>query len=259
MNILIQDKPQSSFSKAASSYEMASNLQKKIGLELLKSIPEDKNYVSVLDVGMGTGWLTERMGIKFPNAHITGVDLAPGMILKAQSKRIGTVLQADAQVLPFKDSHFDLIISNCAYQWVEKLDQAFCSSRRVLKDGGDFYFSCFGKETLRELWTSLKTVSKDLILRDKRWEDIDKNHIFNALAQSGFSDIDVYSKVVKIEFDNMFDLIRWLKTIGANQVKRKAFVGRNILNQVNDFYQNQYRNADRIYASFEIIKAKARK
>ncbi|MDD3374472.1 MAG: methyltransferase domain-containing protein [Candidatus Omnitrophica bacterium] len=259
MNILKADRPQLSFSKASERYEESSDLQKRIGIDLLSRIPGKKTYLSILDVGMGTGWLTERIGIKFPDARLFGVDLAPGMVLAAKDKNIDVVLQADAQSLPFEDSSFDLVVSNCAYQWVNDLEKAFASSRRVLRQEGDFYFSCFGKQTLKELWASFKNVSRDSILRDERWDSLDQNYVFNTLASSGFKDIDVCREIEEIKFDDMFDLIRWLKTIGANQVKRSAFVGRDILNQANKFYQDHYSDGKRICASFEVIKAKARK
>ena len=259
MNILKSDRPQLCFSKASERYEASSDLQKRVGTDLIGWIPDGKPYGSILDIGMGTGWLTEKIGIKFPEARLFGVDFAPGMVSQAKGKNIDLVLQADAQVLPFKNEFFDLVVSNCAYQWVPDLKKAFCSSYRVLKDKGDFYFSCFGKNTLKELRRSLKAVSKDSLFRDSHWEIIDEKNIYNMLAASGFKNSEVQSEVVKIEFVDMLDLIRWLKAIGANQVKRNVFVGRNLLNKANIFYVKNYKDNKSVYASFEIIKARARK
>ena len=259
MNILKSDRPQMCFSKASERYEFSSDLQKKIGTELLSWIPGEKRYKFILDVGIGTGWLTERIGVKFSEAQLFGIDSAAGMISQAQGKDIDFVLQADAQELPFKNAFFDLIISNCAYQWVPDLNKAFCSSFRVLKDQGDFYFSCFGKNTFKELQMSLKAASKDLTLRDSHWESVDQKNISRMLAVSGFEDVEVHSEIVRREFLDIFELIRWLKIIGANQVKRNVFVGRSLLNQANIFYKKNYGDNQSIYASFEVIKAKARK
>ena len=259
MNILKKDRPQPCFSKASNCYEASSDLQKRIGLDLINRISNDNLYFSILDIGMGTGWLTEKIGVKFPEARLFGIDFAPGMILQAQGRNIDCVLRADAQALPFKDGFFDLIVSNCAYQWVPDLSKAFSSAYRVLRGGGDFYFSCFGKSTLKELQASLESVSKDLVFRDGHWEDIDVNNIFNRLESNGFKDIEVESEVIKIKFVDMISLIRWLKVIGANQVKRNVFIGRDLLSEANAFYMKNYADGESVYASFEIIKTRARK
>ncbi|MDP8266507.1 MAG: methyltransferase domain-containing protein [Candidatus Aceula meridiana] len=251
MNILRQSKPQASFSKAALSYEEFSDIQKKVGLTLLENLPTNIKGGRILDVGMGTGWLTEKVAERFPDADIFGVDFAEGMVQSARKKNIDFVIQADARALPFQKESFDLIVSNCAYQWVEDLKKTFTLNREILRSHGYFCFTCFGESTLKELWESLGTVNRLHCPTEKDIRD--------ALRTGGFYSFEVSSVMMRQEFGDMFDLVRWLKRIGANQTKREIFIGRDALSCANDFYCQNFESDNGVFATFEIIMGKTQK
>src|ERR1700753_2093545 len=77
-----------SFDRAARDYDAAAFLQKEVGerllerLELMAEIP-----ARVLDVGCGTGRPTRLLQKRYPQAHIIGADLAPGMLRMAAKKQ----------------------------------------------------------------------------------------------------------------------------------------------------------------------------
>ncbi len=259
MNISIADKARQSFSNASRQYDNFSDIQRKIGLQLIDQISKDSRYGRILDVGMGTGWITEQLLLKFPNAYVGGVDFAKGMADCAREKKINFAIQADAHQLPFKEKTFDLIFSNCAYQWIADLAKAFASSAYVLKDEGDFYFTCFGRNTLQELRLSLRKVGVDLYNKQHNWHFLEEKKIYDFLCESKFQKITMETQAVVCEFSDMFALIRWLKSIGANRIKRDIFVGKTMLNQANDFYKVDFSKGNSVYATFEVIYGKAQK
>lgn len=67
---------------------------------------------SVLDVGCGTGMLSEQLLSAFPSCRLTGVDLSPAMVERARARLAGRaeVREADAERLPFHDGVFDLVV-----------------------------------------------------------------------------------------------------------------------------------------------------
>ncbi len=249
--------PQKAFSKAACRYDRFSALQKEIGLELLYRIPQ-KPYQHILDIGMGTGWLTEKCGQRFLEAKTTGLDYAPGMVACAKNRKIDFVVQADAQALPFPSEAFDLIISNCVYQWIEDLPGAFCESGRVLKQGGDFFFTCFGSATLKELREAIaqSTYHQGVM---HHGQDLAQERVCTALKMAGLNEIDICSEIRIEKFNDFSSLLHWLKVIGANRVQRPMFVGRELLGRVSAYYQNHFSIEGGVMASFEIIFGKARK
>jgi SAM-dependent methyltransferase len=63
-----------------------------------------------LDIGTGTGAAAAEVKRLFPDADVTGVDLAPAMIDQARRNVPGARFEvADATRLPFDDGSFDLV------------------------------------------------------------------------------------------------------------------------------------------------------
>lgn len=257
MNICRASGARKAFSAAAPRYDHFSSLQQTIGLELLNKVP-DKPYRRILDIGMGTGWLTEKCAQRFAGAETTGLDHAPGMVARARARAIDRVLEADAQQLPFEDGHFDLVISNCVYQWVEDLPRAFGESARVLSPDGDFVFTCFGSSTLKELREAIDHGAPERPTTLHPWHLLSKEHMGKALEKAGFQRIAISADVRKETFDDLWSLIHWLKAIGANRVKRDRFIGRQSLAKASAYYQDHFAVHGGVSASFEIISGAAR-
>ena len=256
--MIFAQKPQESFSKAACRYDHFSALQKDIGLKLFEAVPE-KSYSYILDIGMGTGWLTEKISKRFSKSKIVGLDYAFGMAAQAKKRKIDFVLQADAQSLPFAKEKFDLVVSNCVYQWVSDIPKAFCETTRVLKPNGEFYFTCFGSSTLKELRESLSKNVHGKTSEFHHWHLLKKDNIRQALADAGFKHIQVSSEERIEHFKDLFELLGWLKSIGANRAKRNIFVGRQLLTRANNYYNEHFLSPNGICVTFEIISGVARK
>lgn len=255
---LVGQEPQKTFSKAACCYEQYSSLQQDIGEKLLKALPAEDHRL-ILDVGMGTGWLTEKIAERFRPAKVIGIDCAFGMVAQARKKNIHAALQADAQALPFHSDRFDLVVSNCAYQWVEDMPKAFCEAARVLAPRRNFYFSCFGSKTLCELREAIQKSAPAAESALHHWHLLTRGHIHQALREAGFSTSQVTCELRTERFDTMWALIAWLKTIGANRVKRNMFIGAQLLSQANIYYQQHFPLREGISVTFEIMWGTAHK
>ena len=91
---------------------------------------------TVLEVGCGTGQLTERLaGFGF---GLTVIDIGPSMIAAARHRLDG--LAVSFQVSSFEDlaaadASVDLIISGAAFHWVDP-EVRFAKSARLLRPGG---------------------------------------------------------------------------------------------------------------------------
>lgn len=93
---------------------------------------------SVLDVGCGTGMLSERLLGAFPSCRLAGVDLSPAMVERARTRLAGRaeVREADAERLPFHDGAFDLVVCNDSFHHYPDPDRAAFQMWRVLRKGG---------------------------------------------------------------------------------------------------------------------------
>ena len=98
---------------------------------------------SILDIGTGPGWLLEKLHSASPNLQLTGIDISPSMIKKAQKNLAKSGLSncikialGNASDIPFPDHYFDSVVSTGSiHHWkapVEGLNEIY----RVLKPHG---------------------------------------------------------------------------------------------------------------------------
>lgn len=246
------------FSRAASEYDSLTALHQGYAEKLLQGLASLASVQSVLDVGMGTGWMTRKVKEQYPQALVTGMDFAEGMVdfAKCHSHGIHYVL-ADARHLPFKAASFDVILSNMAYQWVTDLGSAFKLCHDCLKPEGVFHFALFGRETYYELFQSLMQATTLSAERHNRLAD--EHSVAMALETAGFHSIEVCREVGQMEFQNMMDLLRWNKRIGANRLHGSVVPGKDALRRAADFYEKEFVSGKGIPVTFEIILGKGKK
>ena len=99
---------------------------------------------AVLDLGCGTGQLTQRLGEQFPDASIVGADLSNGMLERAAQRaeahdaraEISGFVRADAQRLPLADASFDVITCTESFHWYADQEAAVSELGRLLRPGG---------------------------------------------------------------------------------------------------------------------------
>ena len=93
----------------------------------------------VLDLATGTGWTARRLAAL--GAEVTAVDFAPDMLAAAQALataegRKVTVVEGDAEALPFSDGAFDRIISTFGVMFVQRPEDAAAELARICRPGG---------------------------------------------------------------------------------------------------------------------------
>lgn len=95
---------------------------------------------SLLDIGCGTGLVTERIAAGRPRLRVLGCDAALGM-LRVAGPRVGAVVLADARQLPVRHAAFDAVSAVWLLHLLREeggvravVDQA----ARVLRPGGVF-------------------------------------------------------------------------------------------------------------------------
>lgn len=257
---LIDDKIRRAFSDSALQYDVLAGLHKEIGRELLAKAAAHEGNGPILDVGMGTGWLTGRLKNYFPDARVVGIDFAAGMVDVAKMREKDcAILQADARHMPFKENTFDMITSNLAYQWVGNLPEAFASCHAVLRTEGKLHLTMFGYSTFQELFEALEKT------RDAAKGNIalprlaDRGQISDALIKSGFRDVNVEEEYIKVHFQDMPALVKWIKDIGANALMGDMFIGRDWLSRANAYYGQAFADQWGVCATFQVIWVQAKK
>jgi len=251
---------QKAFSRSADGYEELSDLQQQVGNELIRLADDLGSHRRILDVGMGTGLLTRRLKQRWPSAQVVGLDFAFGMVAQARRRPEDVrLIQADASLLPFKKETFDLVFSNLAYQWVDGLPQVFTSTAANLKPGGCFCLSLFTRNSLQELFVSLRqAVQERRGLREIYIRHLPTaQEVLNAVGQAGLRLSVERRQHMRLAFWDLMALLRWLKGIGANAAPRDFYVGKEMLKRADVHCRKEFGDEHRIYISFEILLIQA--
>jgi len=107
----------------------------------------------ILDLGCGTGQLTEKIALA--GAEVMGIDSSPTMIEKAKSNYPQLQFTvADARDFQVEQA-FDAVFSNAVLHWVTQPDAAIRCIQQALKPGGRFVAEFGGKGNIQAIASAL--------------------------------------------------------------------------------------------------------
>lgn len=249
-----------SFSRAANSYDSVARLQRQVGQQLLEQLSPGLDSANVVDLGCGTGYFTTRLAERFMPAALKGIDLAQGMLDYARQHYgdCATWVCDDAESLALPDRSVDLIFSNLAFQWCERLPQLAEELARVLKPGGVVAFTSLGEKTLYELrqaWAAVDGyVHVNRFLPAQQWQEV--------FVQAGFHFNYFAVEPEVLQYRDLRHLTSELKGLGAhnvNQGRNRKMTGRDPIRRLMNAYE-QFRDDDgQLPATWEVIYGVARK
>ena len=130
---------------------------------------------AVLDVGSGTGALTEAVAAVSPSSRIVGIDPAAPYVAFAQARHAGELVRfevGDAQRLRFADGTFDRTLSLLVVNFIPDPAKALDEMIRVTRPGGTVAGAVWdygeGMEMLRVFWDEAIALAPDREARDER-------------------------------------------------------------------------------------------
>jgi len=258
---LQQHRIRQAFSRSACRYEQLAGLQMRLGQDLIRRI-RPRPYRTMIDIGMGTGILTNELKRRWPQAHVVGVDFAPGMVKVARQNYPDLwIIQADATRPPFRPASFDLVFSNLAYQWVDDLQHTFSRTSAILRPDGRFYVNVFTRDSLKELFLALEHSRR--AADPRHFTGIRRlpspQQVMDAVRRAGLNVVEEQRQNIRVYFHNMMGLLRWLKGIGAQSAPRDFFVGKDLLAEAGEYYRTRFTEDQKIYGSFEVVTFIAKK
>lgn len=276
------------FSKAAARYDEAAVLQKLTAEQMDERLDLVKVEVKqVLDIGAGTGFLTEKLLARYPHAQISAVDISENMLqfartrLRASPSRKTSrlsrlkihlanwfrahkvvdpvnLIQADAYALPLADASQDLVVTNFMLQWCDNLDVVLSEIRRVLRPEGLLMLSSLGPDTLKELRQAWVAVEGEAG-HNRMNHFIDMHDLGDALIRAGFGqpvmDVELYT----LTYDQPMGVIKDLKAIGATNAQAgrdNNLTGKTKFKAMLAAYE-QARRDNKIPASYEVVHGHA--
>ncbi|MUT67953.1 malonyl-ACP O-methyltransferase BioC [Paenibacillus sp. NEAU-GSW1] len=259
---------------AAGSYDAHALVQRQMASRLAASFNQwassaRKEQLQILEIGCGTGALTEMLVNHWPNAAITALDLAPAMLRAAETRILQRkeaersnvrFLLADAEIWSANApaSSFDLIVSNACFQWLSDPQQTLGALRRLLRPGGLLAFATFGPDTFRELHAAFDEVYCASGLEPKRHGLTfqSANEWGEKLREAGFSAIQHEQYDRKEEYATAREFLRAVKGQGASASEAAtggSHGSRRLFASMFKEYESRFSTPGGVSATYEVI------
>ncbi len=186
-------KTQNDFSKVVPFYDFWGKLTEQKAIDEAINISGIPNNSKVLDIGVGTGQLFEKVLNLNTQGFNTGIDLSPAMLAKAKDRLSSAsnnyALNAgNAYRLPFKDESFDYVLSSYVLDLLPEkdFDIILAEFRRVMKKGADglVLTMSMGSRWYNKIWFLLAEYFPSLLTNCR---PVDLSHY---IESSGFKIIE---------------------------------------------------------------------
>ncbi len=203
---------QIAFDKAQPTYDSVATIQQQVAIDLVQRLPS-LTLKSILDLGCGTGFITDNLLRQYPNAHYHLLDLSEQMISGCQHK------YQDQQGMTFTTANMDhyaypktdLIISNLAVQWSQDLRSLL---QTLLNQSSYVAFTTLMQGTFQE-WEDLLRINgiSSPLLPLPSAQDLSQ------LCRNLNQDSQVMSKDYQLTFPTISAFILYLRNLGATTGK----------------------------------------
>lgn len=258
MQSLDKQQVRSAFAQASVTYDYFASLQRTVATELLKQSGLTSLHGRVLDLGCGTGYLTQLLHNLGGFQDLYALDIAYPMLQQARQRlqQQARYCCADMECLPLQTASIDWLFSSLALQWCTDLPATLADCQRVLTPGGKLLFATFGPQTLQELKLAWATVDNH--------QHVNQFHsqaeLQTLLSQAGWQAIRIKQQLYSCHYPSVIALMRELKGIGAHNVARgrkQQLTGKQHFNQMLQAYPLATNSG--IVASYEILWVLAEK
>ncbi len=203
------------FSRAAAVYHSRAELQRAVAGKLLSYLGDPLDAERILELGCGTGFLTESLLGHLEHARIDAVDISASMIEQAR-QAVAASPRVHWHVCDVRNYQpggevYDLISSSSSLQWMQPLDALFSRLALMLKPEGRLLCSLMVEGTLGELHRLRREIAPQKAPRD-RLPTVDAT--IACLQDAGFRISRSGQETLQTEHDSAEALLRAIRELG---------------------------------------------
>lgn len=209
----------------ASEYEAVSGPQTGWGADFIGVFLERRGLrgdEAAIDVGCGTGRVTELLLRNLPNGTVLAVDASKDMVEAARRRFAGDprvrVEWCDVLRLEVEEP-VDVIFSTATFHWIMDHERLFGRLAKLLKPGGRLVAQCGGTGNIARTLAVAERVVTEEGFRDafagweEGWNFADPESTKAHLKTAGFEKIETWLHEEFTEFATVEELTRFLKTV----------------------------------------------
>ena len=185
------------------------------------------NQDRVLEIGCGKGdlWKRDHPDVNYP---IVLSDISEGMLSDAKENLDSDLFkfeQFDMISIPHQDASFDKVIANHCLFYSKDMDVTLQEVARVLKDGGIFYTSSYGRNHMKEITELVKEFDPRISLSSTNLYEIFGLDNGKELLEKYFSKVELINYEDALIVDDYQAIIDYILSCHGNQ---------------NDYISNKY-------------------
>lgn len=256
---------------AADSYDRHALVQRGMAGRLAASLADWKpahtaKTIEVLEIGCGTGSLTEMLLRERPDFTITAIDIAQAMVdmagLRIESAGYADrarLLKANAEewAAGQPGASYDLIVSSACFQWLSDPLKTAAELRRLLRPGGLLAFATFGPATFHELHESFAAAHRMYGTEPERHglSFLSASDWTELLQRSGFSQIRSGQALHTETHAGVRDFLHSVKAAGAgaSAASARGLGRRRLFSAMFQQYERRYAVPGGISATYELL------
>lgn len=250
------DSASARFSAAADTYDKAASVQRAVALRLMTFVEEGPPPASILDIGCGTGLLTQLMAMRFPDASILAVDTAPRLVEIARY-RLSHHRNVRFRVADIRDvstTRFDLIVSSSSLHWIRPLSSAFSALPRLLHGNGRIVFAMMLDGTLAELHSVRSQVAPSKPVRARLPQ---RNEVLKCMDAAGLAVRREERQTLRADYPTSRHFLSAIHNVGVTGGHFSASsrpLNRRELRELFERYDSTYSNRrGGVFAMYEIL------
>lgn len=205
-----------SFGNAASYYDTNASIQQEVADRLIASLKPWRDIIPagpIIELGCGTGFVTEGLAALYPDRDIEAIDLAEGMIEFCNQKCFDyknvCFYVHDAEQIPYDTPHYAMTVSGFTAHWFKYPAQILARWLEITKPGGLLLASFPGNESFPE-WKN-HCLELGLPFTANKFPDVEEMVIKMSL---GPAQVDYYEDTVVRTFDSAKHFFEDLRNLG---------------------------------------------
>ncbi len=245
------------FSRSARRYHLHATFQRQIAAHLADGFLGMQLPDSVLELGCGTGFLTQELCKRFPSSTIDAIDISPEMIELAQEALPNSPVRWQVADMNqwHRPQHYDLVASSTVLHWANPLGPLMQNIHRQLSNRGKLVAAIMANGTLTELHQLRQEITPG---REPVQPLPSEQQLRTALAEARLEICQWEQVAYQQAFSSSRDLFRTLRhsgfTGGPFASSSDQRLNRTELEQLIQLYQQRYEDSEgNVQATFRVI------